>query len=581
MVQGGGQFVFVGHEEAQRAFLANVSPRYLKLEGFEKWLEKRQYEGLPNFWDDSVPLWERAPVIVRPTVANAAASYVDLVLGEGRFPTFTTKPAEGSDPEDGDISPEEADVLDNFIREYHRMCRFRAAARSVLYDAQGCGTSVVIHGVRNGKPVADVVPAKWCEPKLGQDGEVLELEIRYPYFEQYRQPDGKWAVRAKIYRRVIDATSDTEFHPADAREDGAQPSWRKNPERSVEHNLGFCPVVWYPFMRGCQPVNVIDGEPIHKGITDELRQYDIARSQWHRGALLSEPQIVEIGVSPGFSPTEVGNAPIVVSTEHGGDPSPANKVTGGYVAGPARKTARKKGPGYPWQYPSPETKVNQLTYPGDALKAQQDNCKDLLLIIQEALAIIFLDPENIKFAATTSGKALEAIKERQLDRCDQIRDDIADHFLEPSISMQLRIAERVLSRGQALRVRGARKVLPILKRLAGTEGTAEAQATNWRMPALHIEWGRYFKPDPEEERKIVTLVLDAFSTDTPLITLKLALQKIAPVFGIENVSALEAELEQQAQKRAERARAGRVAEQQELHELARSLTDAGTDRGRA
>jgi hypothetical protein len=229
------------------------------------------------------------------------------------------------------------------------------------------------------------------------------------------------------------------------------------------HGLGFCPVVWYPFMRGCQPVNVFDGKAIHAQITDEIRQHDIAISQRHRGALLSEGQIVEIGVEAGYNPTaELGRVALVQSTERGGPASADNPLKGAYFDTASNTPhARKRGPGYTWQYPDPLTKVEWLAYPTSSLEAQDNNARDLRMKLMESLGVVLLDPESIKFAATTSGKSLEAIRERQIDRCDQYRDDLHDCFLMPSVQMQLRIA---LKTGAGLQVPGIEKVLPILSK---------------------------------------------------------------------------------------------------------------------
>lgn len=468
---------FEGAEKVPRLLLANTSPRYRRLEELERWVEGTQYQGKINWFDDSVPLWERAPCIVYPAASLAIQSYVDLLLGESRFPAFSARPDEEEEDEAG-LDEEDSKRLELLIAKHHELCAFRAFARESLSAAMGCGTTVGIHGHRGGIPFAETVPAKWCEAKRANDGSVLSLEIRYPYVEEYKQANGKWAVRVKLYRRTLDEKSDITYLPADASEDGREPNWVKDKDQSVDHNLGFCPVIWYAFMKGCQPVNVVDGKAIHALVTDEIHQHDIARSQWHRCALLSEPQMCEIGVDPGFNPTAVGRTAIVPSTETGRSMTPpeyseALRSGKGYVVGGRTEPARKKGPGYVNQYPNPETKVELLTTPADALTAQKDNASDLRIKIQEALCVVFLDPENIKFAATTSGKALEAIKQKQIDRCGQYRDDLRDRFLLPTVSMQLRIAQRA---GTDLRVPTIAKALPILKKFATKQKSDVAAA---------------------------------------------------------------------------------------------------------
>jgi len=132
---------------------------------------------------------------------------------------------------------------------------------------------------------------------------------------------------------------------------------------------------------------------------------------------------------------------------------------------------RKKGPGYVWRYPNTETRVEYLTVPATALKVLDENARDLRIKLQEALGVVFLDPENIKFAATTSGKALEAIKQKQIDRCDQYRDDLTDNFLLPTLDMQLRIAHKL---GAGLRVPGIDKVQAMLAKFDQADAFAEA-----------------------------------------------------------------------------------------------------------
>lgn len=76
------------------------------------------------------------------------------------------------------------------------------------------------------------------------------------------------------------------------------------------------------------------------------------------------------------------------------------------------------------------------------------------------------------------------------------------------------------------------------------------------LPSLTVQWGDYDKADPEEESKIVTTVRTALGGaggGEPLITRRLALQKIRTVFGVENVDAVLDELEQEGAERQEKA----------------------------
>lgn len=546
---------FEGQEEADRIFRANASPRYKRLTECERWVDGRQYDGLPNFWNDEKPLWDRAPAIVYPIVQIAIESYIDLLLGEGRFPKFSAKPGEDeSDDEDGGLGPDDSDTIDRFVLSWHRASQFRAVSAEAIAKAMGSSSVAVIHGVRDSRPFSDVIPGAWCEPKLDATGNVLRLEIRYPYQEQYKHPQSsKWSVRTRLYRRVIDDQWDREYQPGDGNEQGVEPQWQVNAERSVQHGFGVCPVVWYPFMRGCVPVNVIDGKPVHENITDEIRAHDIARSQWHRGALMSEPQPYEIGVAPGHNPTEIGEMPRAVSTELGGSPSPKNPVTGYYQDKPAGvKAARKRGPGYVWQYPNEKTQVGAIEYPGDALKAQEDNCRDLRMKLMEALAVVLLDPESFRAISVMSGRALQAIKQKQLDRCDKIREDLSERYFQRSIALQLRIARAVLKRNGALQIPGAKKAKVLL--VGGDD-------KSWQPPRLSLRWGEYFRADPEEQQQLVTMCVQALECEVPFLTVRAVVEKVAPLFGIENVKAFLEELQNESDARA---KAASDARQEEL-----------------
>lgn len=522
--------------EAQRIAQANASPRHRRLADLEAWVDGSQYDGRPDWWTggagkDGAPQWERKPCVVYPVVDIAIQSNVDLCLGDTKFPSISVDSEEvDEEPEPKPGEPEPEDPVDDALGHYHEVSRFPALCREALAAAQGCGTSVAVYGARNGKPFGELFPAKWCEADFGVDGEVTRLVIQYAYVEEI-QIRGEWVSRARLYRRVIDTEKDTVYLPADANADGIAPSWVVDTKASTVHKLGFCPAVWYAHMKRCQAVNVIDGFAIHTRITDEIQAHDIARSQWHTTALYTQPQVYEIGVTPGYSPTAIGRTAEVPATENGGLPGPNNPTRGGYGSGKNSVKARKKGPGHVWQYGNPDTKVGALTIPADALKAQQDNCSDLRIKIQEALKVVFLDPENIKFAATTSGKALQAIKQKQLDACDRYRDDFADGFIVPSVQIHLKLMRAL---GKSLRVHGIADALPVLLRM-----TAD--------PAIEVSYGSYFAPDPAEQVAIINMVQAALK-DTPLITRKVAVGQIADIFGVDDVGKLLAELEEEDAK---------------------------------
>lgn len=76
----------------------------------------------------------------------------------------------------------------------------------------------------------------------------------------------------------------------------------------------------------------------------------------------------------------------------------------------------------------------------------------------------------------------------------------------------------------------------------------------WQAPTVTVKWGSYFEPDAEEEHKIVTMVQEAMGgkSGKPIIQLRHALEKVAPIFGIENIESALADLEKEHEEAAQR-----------------------------
>jgi hypothetical protein len=464
-----------GYDKATRLASKRMSPRAHRLAELERWVDGTQYDHLADWFDD-VPIAEKAPCVVEPLVADSIESHVDMVLGESRFPDLTTRPGEDEDDEDdpddeGGLNEDDSSALDELIESACKQARFGAICREALAMSMGCGSVSAIYGAREGRLFGETVKARWCEPEFitGNCGPLKRLVIEYPYIETYQDQDGTWKVRACIFRREIDAATDITMRPADA--ELAKPNWV--PAQTIAHGLGFCPVVWYPFIRGCSIVGQIDGAAPHANLRGEIRALDVAVSQRHRAALYAgDPQWTECGVELGSSPSSMGRGSMLVMTEKGGAPSGDNPVVNRIMEPSGAKPGRKKDPGSIWQFEDKDTKVELHQLNGDALKAISENASDIRTKIMQALAYVPLDPETSSvMRGSLSGKALESLKERQLNRDDKIRDDFGDGFIKPSASMLLRICH---VKGAGLRVKGLTKASGILARFASEGSDAVA-----------------------------------------------------------------------------------------------------------
>jgi hypothetical protein len=75
----------------------------------------------------------------------------------------------------------------------------------------------------------------------------------------------------------------------------------------------------------------------------------------------------------------------------------------------------------------------------------------------------------------------------------------------------------------------------------------------WVSPNIQVRWGEYFKPDIAEQKTTVeTTQLAMGGTPGPLLSVRQAVEKIAPIFGIENVDAAVEALEKERDDAAKR-----------------------------
>jgi hypothetical protein len=320
---------------------------------------------------------------------------------------------------------------------------------------------------------------------------ILSVEISYPYIDHVRQSDG-WHAVAKLYRRVIDAARDVAYLPGICQEDGEAPKWTENPAMSVDHGLGFVPVIWHKRDSDDSDCDQSeDGKAIHDQLDDELVAVDIGLSMRHEAALYCRPERVEIGVEPGYNPTGVA-ARIEAFASVDGRES-ARTAKNFYTSGKGGEGGRRRGPGWVNQFENPDTKVMNLETSGSALKALDDNIRDLRTKICETLAWVPLDPDSVKFAATVSGKALEVLRERQLNRVATDRETFGKSVIVATYQLLLRVVSVMRD---AMRTPGVAKALPIIAKM-------KDKAAVWQAPRLALRWPPFFRATAEDEGKLV------------------------------------------------------------------------------
>ena len=530
-----------GMEAAVLAARAYVNPRMLLLKRLRDYVDGTQYDNRVDWHNKSVPVWDRAPAMVWQAGEGAATSNEDLLLGEGRYPAVSSNPTEDNGDEDELLDEDSSKAIDRLILAIEKEAKLRSHNREQYNNAQSVGTCVGVFGCRHGRLFAWSALAEFCEWELDECGDVQRLTIEYPYIDQKKGADGQWFAVGKVFRRVIDTFRDVTYLPGDASPSGAPILWVEDENLSFEHGLGFCPVIVHKFRAHESLHNEVDGKAIHATITDEIDAYCLQASIRHDGAIHSLPQKYEVGVAVGYNPTASARFvdPGLVATASGKGVNPiTNPIREHYSAQRAPEGARMQGPGSIWQYDNPAVKVEISE---GALRSLADTMANLKSQIAETLCWVALNPEEIKFAAALSGKALERMLARQLNRVAKDRDGFGEGYLLRVYSTLLRIAAKL---GLGLRTRGIEKALPPLQTFLEVAKHEDGSVTEeWNSPPLSLRWGAWFQPVPEDDERIVNTTCKAI--DAGLITKRTAVEKLSRSFGIEDASSyLEALVEE-------------------------------------
>lgn len=558
------------HEQdrADKIVAANTTPRMLRLGLLRRYVTGEQYDGRPKWTNKTVPVWDREPAVIWMAPEGAITSNEDLLLADGRYPTVTTRPEEDeSEDEDEALDEKASDAIDGLLRNIEREAKLRSHNRAAYCDAQSVGTCVGLFGVKNGRLFAETTNAENATAEFDINGNVTKLTIQYPYINVQRDNHGQWFAKPFLFKRVIDAFLDVTFLPGEANEDGIEPNWSPDPKKTFAHGLGFCPVLWHRFRTPTTTVANEDGRAIHARSTDELDAFNIEASIRHDGAIHSLPQKYEVGVKPGYSPTESAQTSLIIHASKSASTfNPAKPPSEFFTpSGIQQPGSRKAGPGHVWQYADPAVKVGQLELNAGALEALATTMADLRARICEQLAWVPLNPEEVKFAAALSGKALERIMARQINRVAKDRDGFGDEYLKASYCMLLRIAAK-LGPG-ACKTRGLAKAAPYLK-------TFEGMSDDWNDPPLSLKWGDWFQPTPEDETAIVNTTIAAY--DGGWITRKTGLEKLRRTFRIENIKSYLESLEKEEAARKQKADEEQAAEVENAIKIAHGkLNGAG------
>lgn len=495
--------------------------RMRRLDTYERLYKGLAYAGRPSFWDNSVPLAERSPCVTSGLPEASGKRLCALVFGARQFPQITA----GNGAAFATVNALIASTIEG--------AALPLRMRALLEQGFSLGTWCAVAGLRNGLPVLQIVSAKYATPELSDDGAVLSVDIRYRYTGEY---DGKRCVL--WYRRTIDAERDVVYQPQPARDSGRDPEWIEDPQRSRDHGLGFCPVLWHRHNPDPSDTDDLDGVPLFAGMEDELEALDFALSQRHRnGRYNGEPQVLVTGAVPEDMQAPSGRtarAPAPgASSAAGGDRAKFSwfdSLFGG--ARRASEGASKKSPGSVWWLTTPGASATMLESSGAGVRILSEDADGLRRAILEARQIVIASPEQV--GANASAALMESLHAPMVDHADTLRLEYGPALIDV-VKMLLRVMKAAAARGV-----GA-------VRIAGADALASLSLDAL---TLSLAWGRYYEPTLSDISQAVGAASIA-AGGAPVLSHRSAVRFVASLVDVDDVDAeVEAILGSQADDRA-------------------------------
>jgi hypothetical protein len=157
---------------------------------------------------------------------------------------------------------------------------------------------------KNGKPFVQVHDPRWVFPTFSDrsDYTLSRIEKRFQYPVQERDEEGEWKEVLYWYRRVIDEETDSIWDKV--RATPGEPEWDVEEHRTVNHGLGFCPVVW---IQNRIVEDATDGDPDCFGVYETIEAMDRLYSQAYKGTIQNADPTTVVKTEEGFQEVTSGS----------------------------------------------------------------------------------------------------------------------------------------------------------------------------------------------------------------------------------------------------------------------------------
>jgi hypothetical protein len=436
----------------------------------------------PGFIDAggaTLPLKFRRPSAPYRLVKVIVDRFTGLLFSERRHPKLRV---------DGDPDTEDyAAAMADSARLWQQMILARTYGGAM-------GSVAVGFQFLNGKPIIEIHDPRWTHPQFKDRAtlKLYEVEKRFMYPVDKRDPlTGLFHTENYWYRRIINETSDILFKPAPVG-DGEEPKWET--DRSVDHNLGECPVVW---IQNTPNQDGIDGDPDCLGIYDLCERID---------QLLSQAD---------------------ASTSYNCDPTP-------WASTDANMPDVQMGSRSVVKMPSGSS-LNLLEHNGSGPKGATDLVDKFRALALEVAQCVLEHPELANRTATEIERAFSSM----LAKADVMREQYGERGVKPLMTMMTEAA-RKLGTGTVDAAGVIQRQVVILPPRIMKDADGNIQRFPRKLGAegsdLGTQWPGYFEPTPTD---VVQSTQAATLAKTGgLIDQEHATKFVADSFRVEDVPAM-------------------------------------------
>lgn len=449
----------------------------------------------PGFKNFAPPqMFERRPSAPHRLVARVVDRFTSLLFSEDTHPVIRV------------IGDEKTH---HWTQAFISTSRLWAGMQNARTLGGGQGSVAVGLRVVDGDPRVEIFDLRWCKP-IWADKEVRKLrafEVRYQ-IPATVQRDKRSQPETLLYwdRRLISGQADIRYKPVWCTEcpalqlddgtmvmgsTGEEPDWQKlvDEEKSVRHDLGFCPVIWVQNIPNHESPY---GYPDCNGLYEQAMSIDRLRAS------------IDMATLHNMDPT-------VVYRGEGSMPNTLRKGTGNGVDIPANSDLKYL-----------EIGGAGIRIAMDQFEAARDN------FFEEAECVQTFGKND---APPQTAFEVSAKLGPQQSKQALLREQYGQHAVRPLLEMAIKMEKQLNARGEGM-ILEPRVVKP------QKEGEEETVETVELGPGGYIDagWPPITRPTPTEVGAATTAAVQA--VEGQIIDIETATKYVAPYFGVDDVNAL-------------------------------------------